>query len=147
MHNYDKSFNCKKKFINQGNSRGVNALPRNPGMTDEAIIKLYKSRMSIKAMEPIIGISGRTIRNVMYKHGIPMNREQYSGQPRKHKVNEDFFKVWTYEMAWVLGLFVTDRHVNKQYHSIYFSQKDDRILQLITKYIKADYVLAPTGPT
>ena len=124
-----------------------NDLARNPGMTDEVIIQMYKSGMSFKEMAPIIGISDRAIRNVMYKHGIPMNREQYSGQPRKNKVNEDYFKVWTHEMAWVLGLFVTDGHVNKKLHSIYFSQKDERILRLIAKYMEADYVLAPTGPT
>ena len=98
-------------------------------------------------MGPIVGLSDRAIRSVMYKHGILMNREQYSGQPRKHKVNEDYFKVWTHEMAWVLGLFVTDGHVNKQLHSIYFSQKGERILRLIAKYMEADYVLAATGPT
>ena len=122
-------------------------MPRNPGMTDEIIIKLYKSGMSFKEMGPIVGLSDRAIRGVMYKHGVLMNREQYSGQPRKHKVNEDYFKVWTHEMAWVLGLFVTDGHVNKQIHSIYFSQKDERILRLIAKYMEADYVLAATGPT
>lgn len=125
----------------------MKAVSRNPGMTDEAIIKMYKSGMSFKEMGPIVGLSDPAIRNVMYKHGISMNREQYSGQPRKHKVNEDYFKVWTHEMAWVLGLFVTDGHVNKQLHSMYFSQKDERILQLIAKYMEADYVLAATGPT
>ncbi|WP_438318923.1 LAGLIDADG family homing endonuclease [Sporosarcina sp. FA9] len=112
-------------------------------MTDEAIIKMYKSGMPFKEMAPIVGISDRAIRNVMYKHGITMNREQYSGQPRKNKVNEDFFKTWTHEMAWVLGLFVTDGHVNKRIHSIYFAQKDERILRQIAKYMEADYVLAP----
>ena len=122
-------------------------MPRKPGVTDETIIQMYKSGMSYKEMEPITGISGRAIRDVLYKHKVPMNREQYSGQPRKNKVNEEFFKVWTYEMAWVLGLFITDGHVNKKYHSIYFSQKDERILKLIAQYMEADYILAPTGPT
>jgi hypothetical protein len=120
---------------------------RNPGMTDEVIINMYKSGIPFKEMVPTIGISDRAIRNVMYKHGISMNREQSSGQPRKNKVNEDFFKVWTHEMAWVLGLFVTDGCVNNKVNSIYFSQKDERILRLIATYMEADYVLAPTGPT
>ena len=124
-----------------------NDLARNPGMTDEVIIQMYKSGMSNKELASIIGISDRAIRNVMYKHAIPMNRKQYSGQPRKNKVNEDYFKVWSHEMAWVLGLFVTDGHVNKNIHSIYFSQKDERILRLIANYMDADYVLAATGPT
>ncbi|WP_066288217.1 LAGLIDADG family homing endonuclease [Bacillus sp. FJAT-29937] len=122
-------------------------MPRKPGITDETIIKMYKSGMSFKEMAPNIGLSDRAIRNVLYKHGIEMNRQQYSGQPRKHKVNEDFFKVWTHEMAWILGLFVTDGHVNNKIHSISFSQKDERILRLIAKHMEADYILAPTGPT
>lgn len=122
-------------------------MPRNPGMTDEVIIKMYKSGMTFKEMGPIVGISDRAIRNVMYKHSIPMNREQYSGQPRKNKVNEDYFKKWSHEMAWVLGLFLTDGHVNKVNHSISFSQKDERILKLIADFMSADYILARTGPT
>lgn len=68
------------------------AMPRNPGVTDETIIQMYKSGMPYKEMEPITGISDRAIRNVLHKHKIPMNRKQYSGQPRKNKVNEDFLK-------------------------------------------------------
>ena len=122
-------------------------MPRYPGITDEIIIEMYKSGMSFKEMVPIIGLSDRAIRNVMYKHGIKMNREQSSGQPRRHRVNEDFFKVWTHEMAWVLGLFVTDGCVHNQTHSISFSQKDESILRLVASYMEADYVLAPIGPT
>lgn len=122
-------------------------MPRKPGITDEAILIMYKSEMSFKDMESIVGLSSRAIRNVIYKHGIEVNRTQYSGQPRKNKVNEHFFKSWTHEMAWVLGLFVTDGHVNKQYLSIYFSQKDERILRLIAQFMEADYVLAPYGRT
>ncbi|MBB2478873.1 hypothetical protein H5P36_01480 [Bacillus sp. APMAM] len=122
-------------------------MPRKLGITDEMIIKMYKDGMPFKEMVSIIGISDRTIRNVMYKHGVKMNREQFSGQPRKYKVNEDFFKVWSHEMAWVLGLFITDGHVHKDLHSISFSQKDKRLLQLIAEYMEADFVLAPSGST
>ncbi|WP_156450405.1 LAGLIDADG family homing endonuclease [Sporosarcina sp. HYO08] len=122
-------------------------MPRNPGITDEIIIKLYKSGMPFKEMVPIVGISDRAIRNVIHKHGIPMNRERYAGQPRKNKVNEHFFKRWSHEMAWVLGMFVTDGHVNKRTHSISFAQKDERLLRLIAKYMDADYVIAPPGST
>ena len=122
-------------------------VPRNPGITDEAIINMYKSGMTFKEMQPIIGLSDRAIRNVMYKHGVAMNRAQSSGQPRKHKVNEDFFKVWTHEMAWVLGLLITDGHVSNSVHTVSFAQKDERILRLIAKYMDAAYILAPQGPT
>lgn len=58
-------------------------MPRNSGITDEDIIRLYKSGIPYKKMEPVIGIAEQAIRIVLYKHKIPMNREQYSGQPRK----------------------------------------------------------------
>jgi hypothetical protein len=122
-------------------------MPRNPGITDDIIIVMYKSGMSYKEMERITGISDRAIRNVLYKHQVEMNREQSSGQPRKHKVNEDYFKVWSHEMAWVLGMFITDGHMSSTTHSIVFSQKDEKVLRIIADYMEADYVLAPTGPT
>ncbi|GIN70330.1 hypothetical protein J14TS2_08050 [Bacillus sp. J14TS2] len=122
-------------------------MPRNPGITDEMIIKMYKSGMPFKEMQPIIGLSDRAIRNVLYKQGVKMNREQSSGRPRVHKINENFFKKWSHEMAWVLGLFITDGHVNEQVPSVSLSQKDERILKIVANYMGADYRLAPFGKT
>ncbi len=117
-------------------------MPRNPGITDEDIIKMYKSGMPFKEMVPRVGISDRAIRNVMYKHGVKMNREQSSGQPRKHKVNENYFKIWSHEMAWVLGLFITDGCVNKTHSSVSLTQKNQIILRQVAKYMDADYILS-----
>ncbi|MBO0992992.1 LAGLIDADG family homing endonuclease [Bacillus sp. SD088] len=122
-------------------------MPRNPGITDEMIIQMYKSGMPFKEMQPIIGLSDRAIRNVLYKQGVKMNREQSSGRPRVHKVNENFFKKWSHEMAWVLGLFITDGHVNEHVHSVSLSQKDERILKIAANYMCADYILAPFWKT
>jgi uncharacterized protein YjcR len=63
-------------------------MPRNKNITDQEIINMYKSGMPFKEICMIVGISDRAIRNVMYKHGVSMNREQSSGQPRKHKVTK-----------------------------------------------------------
>lgn len=98
---------------------------RNPNISDEEIIHMYKSGKTYKEMSKIIGISDRAIRNILYKHQVTMNREQSSGRPRKHKVNEDFFKVWSHEMAWVLGLIVTDGCISRNVHSITLTQKDE----------------------
>ncbi|WP_174733440.1 LAGLIDADG family homing endonuclease [Mesobacillus harenae] len=122
-------------------------MPRKPGITDELIIKMYKDGNLYKEIIPVVGLSDRAIRNILYKHGIAMNRGQSSGQPRKHKVNENFFKNWSNEMAWVLGLFLTDGCVSARTNTITFSQKDEGILQLVAKFMEADYILAPTGKT
>ncbi|WP_342541591.1 LAGLIDADG family homing endonuclease [Paenisporosarcina sp. FSL H8-0542] len=50
-------------------------------------------------------------------------------------------------MAWVLGLLVTDGHIHNSFHSIFFTQKDERILRLIANYMETDYVLTPFGKT
>lgn len=122
-------------------------MPRHTGITDEEIIEMYKSGISYKEMEAKIGLTSRAILNVVHKHGMQANREQFSGRPRKNAVNEDFFKTWSHEMAWVLGLFITDGNVSSKLHSISFSQKDESILRIIAQYMEADYVLAPFGPT
>ncbi|MEO4055125.1 LAGLIDADG family homing endonuclease [Solibacillus sp. CAU 1738] len=119
-------------------------MPRKPNIEDEDIIAMYEKRMSYKEMMEQTGLSDRAIRNVIKKHNVDIRP---IGQPRKHKVNEDFFKVWSDEMAWVLGILVTDGHINRSTHSIYFSQKDERILKLIATYMAADYVLMPIGTT
>ncbi|WP_147534705.1 LAGLIDADG family homing endonuclease [Bacillus marasmi] len=122
-------------------------MPRHKGITDEDIIKMYKSGMPYKEMIPIIGLTDRGIRKVIYRHGVQINRKQGSGQPRKHKVNEDFFKTWSHEMAWVLGMFITDGTVSRKTNSISFAQKDEKILHIIADYMNADYVLTPLAPT
>lgn len=122
-------------------------MPRKRGITDEMIIEMYKSGMTHEEMQTVIGLTSGAILDVVHKHNVPTNRKQYSGRPRKYKVNEHFFKVWSHDMAWVSGLLVTDGHINKDTHTINFSQKDERILQVIATYLEADYVLAPYGKT
>lgn len=118
---------------------------RNKSITDEMIIEMYLSGVSVNEIAKRAGITPTGVTYIRNKHGIKAIRS--AGQPRKHKVNEDFFKVWTHEMAWVLGLFVTDGAVSKSSHSITFAQKDERILKLIAKYMEADYILTPFGKT
>lgn len=110
------------------------------GITDEMILNKYAEGLSIAELATFAGVSSRAIRNVFYKSGT--NNIQ---RPRKHKVNEDFFDVWTKEMAWVLGLFVTDGFLIN--NSLQFTQKDERILRLIANYMEADYILIKPSTT
>nr|WP_106778943.1 LAGLIDADG family homing endonuclease [Lysinibacillus timonensis] len=120
-------------------------MPKHRGITDEMIIEMYLSGMPVKEIAEKTGLTAGGITYIRKKHGIKAIREQYSGQPRKHKVNEDFFKTWSHEMAWVLGMFITDGTVNGRYHNIYFAQKDIEILKLIAKIMKADVVISKSS--
>ncbi|WP_060208413.1 LAGLIDADG family homing endonuclease [Sporosarcina koreensis] len=114
-------------------------MPRNPGMTDDKIIELYKSGLPYEKLCTIIGLSDRGIRNVLNKHGVELHP---IGRRRIHKVNEDFFKTWSHEMAWVLGLFITDGHVNSKVHSVYLSQNDEEILRKVATLMDANPTIA-----
>jgi hypothetical protein len=50
-------------------------MPRNPGITDELIIELYKSGMPFKEMKPIIGLSDHAIRAVVHKRSRNESRK------------------------------------------------------------------------
>lgn len=114
-------------------------MPRNPGMTDGRIVELYKSGLPYEKLCSIIGLSDRAIRNVLNKHGVQLNP---IGRPRIHQVNEEFFKAWSHEMAWVLGLFITDGHVNKDVHSVYLSQNDEALLTKVAHLMGANPTIA-----
>lgn len=114
-------------------------MPRNPGMTDDKIIELYKSGSPYEKLCTIIGLSDRGIRNVLNKHGVELHP---IGRRRIHKVNEDFFKTWSHEMAWVLGLFITDGHVNSKVHAVYLSQNDEEILRKVATLMDANPTIA-----
>ncbi|RHW42159.1 hypothetical protein D1B31_05855 [Neobacillus notoginsengisoli] len=112
-------------------------MARNAGITDDMVVEMYKDGMPYKQMSKIIGITDRAIRNILYKKGIDVKR---LGPPRKHSVNEDFFDFWSHEMAWVLGIIITDGNIPmKNYSTITITQKDERILKLIANYMGTDY--------
>ncbi|MDN4607602.1 LAGLIDADG family homing endonuclease [Sporosarcina highlanderae] len=119
-------------------------MARNLGMTDEKIIELYKSGLPYAQLISIIGLSVSGIKYVLKKNGIELDHT--TGRPRIHKVNEDYFKVWSHEMAWVLGLIITDGTINKKVHSVYLAQKDETILRKVAILMGAEpRITAPTG--
>lgn len=113
-------------------------MARKRGITDEHIIEMYVSGMSYVEMSSIIGITNRAIRNVLVKHGID---RKPIGRPRIYQVNEHFFKTWTHDMAWILGLFITDGNVQKDLHSISLAQKDETILRKVAAVMGAHPVI------
>ena len=58
---------------------------------------------------------------------------------RKYKLNEGFFKIWSHEMAYVLGWFFSDGTVSTNKHScsIHLHKKDSYILEEIKRGVGA----------
>lgn len=114
-------------------------MPRKSNISDEMIISLYLKGAALSEISAFSGLSDRAIRNIMTKHRI---RKRSIGQPRKHKVNEQFFKTWSNEMAWVLGLIFTDGCLNKKIYTLTIAQKNIEILKQIASVMEAEFIVS-----
>ncbi|WP_052342601.1 LAGLIDADG family homing endonuclease [Bacillus sp. EB01] len=84
------------------------------------IASLYGLGMKTSEIAKKFGLSDRGVTFILNKLGVKMRSHGY----RKYKLNEDFFKEWSNEMAWVLGFVVTDGCVDPNNQSVSISQKD-----------------------
>ena len=92
-------------------------------LTKEKLEELYYERK--KSLEDIAqeyGTSRQNILKVMKKHGLirrtrstarieAMNKGKFL-KLMQYEINEKFFSEWSPEMAWALGLFLTDGNIN-----------------------------------
>jgi len=88
---------------------------------------------------------------VSYGHWLGNNHVQ--GCPRKHRVNESFFKTWSHDMAYILGFWFADGNIgrfkNTGYHFKITQHKNDAyILSSILNRMNAeDYESLARKPT
>lgn len=114
------------------------SMPRKKNISDNDIIQLYLDGASSEELSEYSGLTMRAVRNILHKYNIPMRKV---GQPRKHQLNESFFKEWSNEMAWVLGLIVTDGCLNKDQYTITIAQKSTEILRKIANVMNSDFII------
>jgi hypothetical protein len=65
--------------------------------------------------------------------------------PRKYKVNDDYFKKWSPNMAYILGFWFADGNIGKRNSYIFNitqNKKDKYLLEAILREMKSDYPLA-----
>jgi intein-encoded DNA endonuclease-like protein len=94
---------------------------------DEIIERYVNGESSTKIAE-IAGISDRSVRRILVENGV---KTRPAGQPRKRDVDESFFDTWSNDMAYILGVIVTDGCVHGNTLSI--SQKDYDYLKMISE--------------
>ena len=61
--------------------------------------------------------------------------------PKKYKINENYFKKWTKEMAWILGIITTDGNIrfDKNCKRLRIGLQDKDILIKINKMMESNY--------
>ncbi|CEG27409.1 LAGLIDADG family homing endonuclease [Bacillus sp. B-jedd] len=97
---------------------------------DKEIALLYNNGPKTALIAKRFELSERRIRSILKKSGVTMRLPGY----RKHHLNENFFKSWNNEMAWVLGFIVTDGCINPT-QSFSISQKDIYPLERIKRLL------------
>ena len=70
--------------------------------------------------------------------GLKRNRRNRNGL----SINEDFFKIWTPEMAYIFGFWIADGNMAKNRNVISFCSKDFNLLELINFNLKSSYKIS-----
>ena len=105
-------------------------------LTYTEIVNLHiNEKMSTSKIAELAGITDRGVRYILKKMGVQPIRWNNI----KNNINLNFFKQWSNEMAYILGLIYTDGCLHKNTLSI--SQKDPEILYKINKIMNSNYKL------
>jgi hypothetical protein len=109
-------------------------------ISKDDVVNLYViDGKSTKEISELAGVSQRQINYILTENDVTKRgRRRTNG----YKVDEDFFKTWSADMAYVLGFVLTDGCVSGISFSI--SQKYPEILERIGSAMKSNYPIRKT---
>ena len=67
-----------------------------------------------------------------------LGTNNHTGVNRKYKVNDNFFKTWTHDMAYILGFWWADGFIYKNRFYITQHKKDQYLLEIFLKKMESD---------
>jgi len=113
---------------------------------DIKFIKDHKGQLNINELCLYFGNKHKK-QHIQTKHHalqIPIKKltsEERSLACRKCTVNDEFFNVWSYNMAYILGLFVSDGFIYTKNNTVGFGfkEEDRYLLEFINYYTQSDY--------
>lgn len=105
----------------------------------DEVISRYHGGESSEQIAKGSGVSSRQIRNILASNGVQMRSTR---RRPIYEIDEDFFKTWSVEMAYVLGFVLTDGCVSG--NSFYIAQKEPEILERIGSVMKSNYPIRKT---
>src|SRR5699024_11991008 len=97
---------------------------------------MYLNGHSTKEISDKIGVSTRQVRNILRSKDVTIRGKR---RTNGRKVNEDFFKTWRNEMAYVLGFVITDGTISNSTPTV--SPNERYILDEIRIARESDYVI------
>lgn len=122
-------------------------------LTKETLIKLYiKENKSLEDIAQLYGVSRVAIYKKLKKLRIKQRSKsqarleaQKQGKiPQQYfQINEEFFSIWSADMAYVLGLIITDGCISKT-GTISLSMNDSEILEKVKRAMMSDHQIIPS---
>ncbi|MFD1336275.1 LAGLIDADG family homing endonuclease [Oceanobacillus iheyensis] len=103
--------------------------PRKRLLETEEIIRLYLKGESTTEIAKAANVSSRYIRMLLKDNNVEMR--PIGSWKRKYRLNEDYFKTWSNNMAYILGFFIADGTVAKGAQFVSLAQKEKYILEQI----------------
>lgn len=99
----------------------------------DEIEAMYRAGGTTKEISERFNITQRGVLYVLNKRQVPIKGKR---RTNGRKVDEDFFKEWTNEMAYVLGFVFTDGNISN--NTLTISQNERYILEEINKAMASD---------
>ncbi|TPV42230.1 LAGLIDADG family homing endonuclease [Bacillus dicomae] len=108
-------------------------------LSKSEIIHLYAEGKSTSEIAMLANVSARYIRMVLSDSNVP--RRAIGSWKRKYDITENYFKMWSNNMAYILGFIVADGAIPKENQCVSISQKESYILEDIKKELKTNQPL------
>lgn len=103
------------------------------------IIHLYAEGKGTSEIAMLANVSARYIRMVLSDSNVP--RRAIGSWKRKYDITENYFKMWSNNMAYILGFIAADGVIQKENQCVSVSQKESYILEDIKKELKTNQPL------
>ncbi|WP_242227271.1 helix-turn-helix domain-containing protein [Bacillus cereus group sp. BfR-BA-01315] len=91
------------------------------------MIKLYLEGESTSNIAKLANVSARYVRMFLTDNNV--EKRARGSWKRKYNLNEDYFKRWSNNMAYILGFFIADGVITKDNQTVSISQKESAILE------------------
>ncbi|MGD6779381.1 LAGLIDADG family homing endonuclease [Sutcliffiella horikoshii] len=101
------------------------------------IIKIYNDGMSTTEIAIAGNVSSRRITQILKKNNVELRPRGH--WKRKYHINEDYFKHWSPNMAYILGFFLADGTITEITQTVSISQKEIGILEQIRDEMKSNH--------
>ncbi len=130
--------NIKRKEISKGYK--INKID----ISKEKLYELYyKQKLSLQKIGKLYGKPREYIHRWMRIYGFESRTRseawKHRGTEDVYKINEKFFCNWSKEMAYILGLILTDGNIDAESNQISITMKEGYLLENIKKMLNSEH--------